>query len=130
MSEKNIQNLSPEQVRDKILAILEDSKGQDIQCLDVTGLTAIADYMVVVSGTSSRHVKALASHVIDEMRDLGIRAQGSEGEDDGEWLLLDFGDSIVHVMQHSTREFYDLESLWQSSFRQAEDMRTLERAEP
>ena len=92
-------------------------------------MTAIADFMIVVSGTSSRHVKALANHVISDMRDEGLRPQGLEGEQDGEWVLLDFGDVLVHVMQHATREFYDLESLWQSSFRQAEELRNADASE-
>ncbi|MFT5113708.1 MAG: ribosome-associated protein [Parasphingorhabdus sp.] len=129
MSKLNTPKLSPEQTRDEILASLEDNKGQSIECLDVTGLTSIADYMVVVSGTSSRHVKALASHVASDLRDLGVHVKGIEGEQEGEWILLDFGDSLVHVMQHTTREFYDLESLWQSGFRQAEELRSKENVE-
>ena len=129
MSDRNKPSLTPEEVRDRILAILEEHKGQSIECLDVTGMTAIADYMIVVSGTSSRHVKALSTHVIETMREHGVRCQGHEGEQDAEWILLDFGDTLVHIMQHATREFYDLESLWQTGFRQAEQLRGHDRAD-
>jgi ribosome-associated protein len=99
-----------------IVALLEDSKGADIVRMDVSKLTTMADYMIVVSGTSSRHVKALAANTIDGMRERGIRPKGVEGEEDGEWILLDYGDVIIHIMQRAVREHYDLEGLWQSGF--------------
>ena len=101
------------------MALLDDSKAADLVRMDVSKLTTMADYMVVVTGTSSRHVKALAKNTIDGMRERGVRPRGVEGEEDGEWILLDYGDVIVHVMQRTVRDHYDLESLWQSGFNEA-----------
>ncbi len=104
---------------DALVRALEDGKGQDISRLDVSRLTTMADFMVIVSGTSSRHVKALATNTVDALREQGIRPRGVEGEESGEWVLLDFGDVIVHVMQKQVREHYDLEGLWQAGFNEA-----------
>jgi ribosome-associated protein len=91
---------------------LDDGKALDIKVLDVRKLTSMADYMVVATGRSSRQVKALAGHVADASRELGVRPLGIEGEQASEWVLIDLGDVIVHVMQAETREFYQLEKLW------------------
>ncbi len=101
---------------DDLVTCLEDGKALDIARIDVSGLTTVTDYMVIATGTSSRHVKALCVNTIDEMRERGVRARGVEGEDAGEWVLMDFGDVVVHVMQKSVRDHYDLEGLWQSGF--------------
>lgn len=95
-----------------IVSALEDVKGQEISVLEVTELTDVTDYLVVASGTSGRQVKALAQNVIDECKVKGYRALGVEGLDGGEWVLVDFGDAVVHVMLPETRAFYDLEKLW------------------
>ena len=95
-----------------IVSALEDVKGQEISVLEVTELTDVTDYLVVASGTSGRQVKALAQNVIDECKEKGYRALGVEGLDGGEWVLVDFGDAVVHVMLPETRVFYDLEKLW------------------
>ncbi len=95
-----------------IINALEDAKGEDIQRLNVTSLTDITDYMIVATGTSDRHVMALADRVIDFMRARGWRYHGMEGEDVRDWLLIDFIDVVVHVMRDSCRKHYDLESLW------------------
>ncbi len=97
---------------------LENAKAHDITLLDVRGMTDIADYMLVASGTSDRHVKALAEHVQGAMREHKIKPIGLEGEDACDWILLDYGDLIVHVMRDSTRQFYDLEGLWGEEFKQ------------
>ncbi|GAA5317022.1 MAG: ribosome silencing factor [Candidatus Pelagadaptatus aseana] len=91
---------------------LEDLKGNDIVSLDVTELSDVMDTLVIASGTSNRHVKSLASNVVEELKDKGERPIGVEGMDSGEWVLVDFGDTVVHVMMPSTRDFYDLEKLW------------------
>jgi ribosome-associated protein len=91
---------------------LDDLKAINTVTLDVTGLTDVMDYLVVSSGTSNRHVKSLASNVCMEAKKQGQRALGVEGEDAGEWVLVDFGDVVVHVMLPATRDFYDLERLW------------------
>lgn len=97
---------------DTIVKALEDVKGQEITVLEVTELTDVTDYLVVASGTSGRQIKALAQNVLDECKEQGIRALGIEGLDGGEWVLVDFGDAVVHVMLPETRAFYDLEKLW------------------
>lgn len=99
-------------LRDHILAALEDGKGQNILALDVTKITPITDFMVLVSGTSNRHVKALVDRVLDAAKEIGEPARGVEGRETYEWVLLDLGDVIVHVMQKEAREFYELERLW------------------
>lgn len=91
---------------------LEDMKGIDIVSLDIKKMSTIADYMLVVTGTSSRHVKSIADEVAKRCKDKGVDIRGMEGEEQAEWVLLDLGDVIVHVMQASVRKLYDLESLW------------------
>jgi ribosome-associated protein len=95
-----------------VIDALEDLKGNDIKCLDVRKQTDIADYMVIVSGTSSRHVGALVNNVVSEANALGIKPKGVEGQESGEWILIDLIDVVVHVMNPEAREFYDLERLW------------------
>ncbi len=104
--------IAAENIKDKVVVALDDLKAQDILALDVRGLTSITDYMVIASGTSSRHVKSLASNMIDNLKKAGHRSLGIEGETEGEWVLVDFGDVIVHVMLPQAREFYKLEGLW------------------
>ncbi|HLQ25270.1 MAG TPA: ribosome silencing factor [Acidiferrobacterales bacterium] len=99
-----------------ICEILNDAKGQDISVLDVRRLTDITDYMIIASGTSTRHVNAMARKLVDKMRELSYKPLGVEGEDTGEWVLIDFGDVVAHMMHPQTRDFYSLEKLW------AEDM--------
>ena len=93
----------------------EDVKARDIVKLDVSELTTVTDYMVVASGTSNRHVKALADAVAEKAREAGHKPAGVEGESGSEWVLLDLGDALVHVMLPSVREFYNLEKLWSIS---------------
>ena len=104
---------SSEKILQTVLSALEDAKAQHVISLDVRDMTDITDYMVIASGTSSRHVKSVADKVADSLRDAGNKALGTEGENEGEWVLVDFGDVILHVMQHATREHYQLEKLWE-----------------
>lgn len=91
---------------------IEDLKGQDLKVLDVTELSDVMDHLVIVTGTSNRHVKSVANNVIEDCKKQGIQPIGVEGMDAGEWVLVDYGDTVVHVMLQATREFYGLEKLW------------------
>ena len=104
--------VSPKQLVNAATKALDDGKAVDIKVLDVRKLTSMTDYMVLATGRSSRQVKALAQHVTEASRTLKNRPLGVEGEDAAEWVLIDLGDVIVHVMQAETREFYQLEKLW------------------
>ncbi|MEP0202817.1 MAG: ribosome silencing factor [Halioglobus sp.] len=91
---------------------LDDLKAVNTVALDVTGMTDVTDCLVIASGTSNRHVKSLATNVVVEAKKAGIPPLGVEGDDVGEWVLVDFGDVVLHVMLPATRDFYDLERLW------------------
>jgi len=104
--------MNSEQLCDLVIDALEEVKARDIVKLDVRELTTVTDYMIVASGTSNRHVKALAEAVADKAREAGHRPAGIEGEDGSEWVLLDLQDALVHVMLPRVREFYNLEKLW------------------
>ena len=99
-------------LREWILQELDDAKAVDVLELDIRALTQIADWMVVASGTSTRHVLALAERLREAGVKQGQKPTGVEGDNEGEWVLMDFGDLIVHLMLPATREFYDLEGLW------------------
>lgn len=107
--------LSPEALCALILEILEDLKAIDTVCLDVRHLTSITDAMIIASGRSDRHVRAIADALVERSKEAGVKALGVEGKDGGEWVLIDFADVIVHVMLPKTRDFYDLEKLWDIS---------------
>src|SRR5665213_301447 len=96
-----------------VVGALEEMKAVNIKLLDVRGLTDIADAMVVASGNSDRHVRAIAQHVIDKARESRHRPLGTEGAVEGEWVLVDLQDVIVHVMLPRVREFYAIEQLWE-----------------
>ena len=107
--------MNSEQLSELVVATLEDGKGKDIVKLNVRNMTSVTDYMVVASGTSNRHVSALAEAVSDKSKAAGHRPIGVEGESGSEWVLLDLGDTLVHVMLPRVREFYNLEKLWSLS---------------
>ena len=94
---------------------MEELKAQDVQTFDVRTLTTMTDYMIIASGSSDRQVKAIADKVIEAARAGKIRPQGVEGQQQAEWILIDFGDVIAHVMHPDTREYYQLEKLWNVS---------------
>ncbi len=95
-----------------VVDALEELKARDVVELDVAELTSVTDVMVVASGTSSRHVSALADNVIEKAKEAGLRPLGVEGQQSGELVLVDLGDVVAHVMMPETRQLYDLERLW------------------
>ena len=101
-----------EQLLSIVKDALEDKKAGDIEVLDVRNKSSIADFMVVATGNTSRQVVALAQHLIEKAKSYGQRPLGDEGFNAGEWVLVDLGDIIVHIMQPDTRDFYQLEKLW------------------
>lgn len=104
--------MTPETLRDLVNNALEDLKARDVVTLPVSDVTDITDYMIIASGTSNRHVKALVDNVVEEIKAAGTPPRGIEGRESYEWVLVDLGDVLLHVMQDETREFYDLERLW------------------
>src|SRR5262252_9434282 len=95
-----------------VTAALDDMKAVNVRVLDVRGLTDIADTMVIAYGNSDRHVRSIAERVVERAKAVGFRPLGTEGERDGEWVLVDLQDVVVHVMLPRVREFYGLERLW------------------
>jgi ribosome-associated protein len=95
-----------------VVDALEDVKGRDIVVFNVERLSPLFDRVVIASGDSSRQVKALAEHVADKLGQLGVKARGTEGGLGGEWVLVDLGDVVVHVMHPTVRSYYNLEELW------------------
>mgnify|MGYP006155134389 FL=1 len=112
---KQAHQLTSEEVAKLAIAALEDVKAQDIVSINVREKTSVTDFMVIASGSSSRHVKSLVDNVLEKVKEQGVRPIGSEGLDSGEWALLDLGDIVVHVMLPTARQFYDLERLWQGA---------------
>ena len=104
--------MNVEQLTQLVVDALEDLKAVDLKIIDVRGKTSITDVMVVATGTSNRHVKSLAGNVIEKAKQAGMPPMGTEGEDAGEWALIDLGDVVVHIMQAEIRDFYQLEKLW------------------
>ena len=94
------------------VAALEDVKARDIEVFDVAHLTSLFDRMIIASADSARQLKALASHLQEKAKGAGGRVQGVEGEDGGDWALVDLGDIVVHIMQPAVRSHYNLEELW------------------
>ena len=104
--------MNSKQLCELAIEALEDVKGIDIKVLDVISKSSVTDIMVFASGNTARQVKALANSVADKVKKAGMPALGIEGDDANEWVLVDLGDVVVHVMQPSIREFYNLEKLW------------------
>jgi len=104
--------MNSKQLCELAIEALEDIKGLDIKVFDVMNKSSVTDIMVFASGSSSRQVKALANSVSDKAKKANMRPIGIEGDENGEWILVDLGDVVVHIMQPSIREFYNLEKLW------------------
>jgi ribosome-associated protein len=103
---------TPDALRQQVLSALDNLKANDVRDVDVRGRTSIADWFVIASGTSNRHVRSIADEVVKQAKAVGCMPIGVEGEREGEWVLVDLGDVIVHVMLPRVREFYGLERLW------------------
>lgn len=102
-----------------VVAALEDIKGKDIEVINTSKLTSLFDRIVVASGDSNRQTRALARNVQDKVREAGGQVVSVEGEETGEWVLVDLGDIIVHIMQPAVREYYNIEELWTTAPRRA-----------
>jgi len=100
------------QLKTLVLNILENSKAKNTAVLDVRKLTDITDYMIVCTGTSNRHTRTIAEHIVVQTKAQGVSSHSVEGENTGEWILIDLIDIVVHVMLQETRDFYNLEKLW------------------
>ena len=100
------------QLEQLVVSALEDIKAKDIQVIDSTRLTSLFDRVVVASGDSNRQTRALARHVADKAREAGLPVLSVEGEETGEWVLVDLGSVVVHVMQPAVRDYYNIEGLW------------------
>ena len=104
--------LSNEQIVKVVMDAIEDVKGRDIRTIDVTGKSSISDTLIIASGNTARQVKAIADNIVEKVKHAGVQPLGVEGEQHAEWVLVDLGDIVVHVMQPSIRDFYNLEKLW------------------
>lgn len=107
--------LSSDQLRDLVISALEDFKALDIQQIDVSGRNPLTDLFVIASGNSTRHIKSMSDNLVQKAKAAGCPPLGVEGERQGEWVLVDLNDVIVHLMLPKTRAFYNLEKLWQAS---------------
>lgn len=116
MNQANSQDdLSSEQMRQMVVSTLEDLKAIDVQSLDVSEFSSLTDGMVIASGNSTRHVKSMADKLVTLAKSWGTPPLGVEGQRQGEWVLVDLNDVIVHLMLPQTRAFYNLEKLWEAS---------------
>ena len=104
--------MNQEEKMKKIVRVLDQKKALDIKVLKISELTVLADYFVICSATSTTAVRALCDYVEEEMEKEGLASPQKEGKDGFKWLLMDYGDVIVHIFYEETREFYDLEKLW------------------
>jgi ribosome-associated protein len=107
--------LKSKRVSALVVDALEDMKGQSIRCIDVSKLTSITDFMVIVTGTSNTHIKALADSTVKRARESDVKIIGVEGRLQAEWVLVDLGDVVVHIMTAPVRALYNLEELWNFS---------------
>ena len=124
---------SPERaspLQQAVTAALDDMKAVNVKVLDVRGLTDIADVMIIASGNSDRHVRSIADRVVEKAKAAGFRPLGTEGERDGEWVLVDLQDVVVHVMLPRVREFYGLEHLWDAGVAAPEAVESVPHAAP
>ena len=103
---------TPENMRDAILNALDENKAEDIVTIDLEGKSAIADYMIIASGRSSRHVVGLSNHITEALSKDGFTKAKFDGKENGDWVLGDAGDVIIHLFRPEVREFYNIEKIW------------------
>jgi len=99
-------------ILDLAMAVLDDMKANDVHAIDVRELTSISDHMIFCTGTSNRHARSIVDRVVERMKEESMPVLGIEGYESGQWVLIDLGDAILHVMLSDVREFYKLEDLW------------------
>ena len=104
--------ITTDKLQEIVIEAMEDLKADQVRHINVEGVTGFTDRMVFATGTSSRHVKSIAQSVVEACKKAGVSALGVEGEDVGDWVLVDLGEIVVHVMLQETRDFYDIERLW------------------
>lgn len=104
--------MTPKKILEKLVTALEDMKAININTIDVRKQTSITDMMLIASGRSNRQVRAIAEKILETAKQLGLPVLGLEGQQDAEWILVDLGDFVVHIMQPAVREYYQLEKLW------------------
>ena len=104
--------MNEEQLTQLVVDAIEDVKGADIKVLDVSGKSSVTDIMVMATGNTARQVKAIADSIVVKAKAAGVKPLGMEGEQYAEWILVDLGDVVAHIMQPSIRDFYNLEKLW------------------
>ncbi len=109
--------MDPHHIKNEVVLALEDIKARDIEVLDVQHMTTLCDYMIIASADSTRQTRALAQNVDERLREMGATVLGIEGNLSGEWILVDLGSVVVHVMQPAVREYYNLSELWGGSWR-------------
>ena len=112
---KVARKVEPVTIADKLVKCAVEKKARALRLLDVSELTDYTNYILIMTATSDRHAKALADHILEQLRPDKLRPLGVEGYGQGKWILLDFGDVIVHIFQEATRLYYDLEGLWQEA---------------
>jgi ribosome-associated protein len=101
-----------ETLKNVVLNALDDIKAYDVSSLEVKDMTPITDYMIIATGTSTTHIKAIADNVVSKVKDLALQPLGVEGKKGADWILIDLGDIVIHVMLANSREFYALDKLW------------------
>jgi len=110
--DEGVELLELQQLKTQVLDALEERKGHDIRVLDIREMASFTDLMIIATGQSTRQVKALADRVVEVCKALGIRPIGIEGEREAEWILVDLGDVVIHIMLPNIRDFYSLDTLW------------------